>query len=156
MRKSLTLSAIALIVVSILATGCGSQTPSPPAENNTPDESQETAQLTIVKEKPEKGDIFAVSELKAAKSIEFTNIVGETSSLPEKHRDELFISLGEAEFESATFPERDTGGGIVGRLTFTFEDGIALVELHDDFLWVDGYTFFLATEKVEALQALFE
>jgi len=155
MRKSLTLFAIALVTV-FLAAGCESQPPSPPAENNTPDESKETAQLTIIRERPEKGDSFAVSELKAAKRIEFTNIVGKTRALAEKRRDALLNVLGEAEFESATFPERDTGGGIVGRLTFTFEDGSALVELHDDFLWVDGYAFFLATDKVEALQALFE
>jgi hypothetical protein len=53
----------------------------------------------------------------------------------------------QAEYESDCFPERDTGGGILGKMVLTGEDTLE-ISVHFDFLWVDNTTYALDEETV--------
>jgi len=100
---------------------------------------------------------FPVGDLADKDPILFTDMVGKEHELPRAKKDEFLSLLGEAVFESTSFPERDTGGRIVGQLTFgTSSENPASIEVHGDFLWFDHQAFYLDNAMVERLTGLFK
>jgi hypothetical protein len=88
--------------------------------------------------------------------VTFTNIVGEELSLQSSvDLEKLAGILEEGIFESDTFPERDTGGGVEGKLTFNNFRGEQVINIHFNFFIYEGKTYFLESEKITELKSLF-
>ncbi len=99
---------------------------------------------------------FPLAEFAGVKRVVLIDLAGQKHGLEaSKHRD-LFSLLGQAVFESDVSPKRDTGGGIVGKVTFTLSNGKTVtLAVHTDFLCYQQRAYYLPTESVDALLALF-
>lgn len=57
--------------------------------------------------------------------------------------------ISRAEYESDHFPERDTGGGIMGEMSLFQGDGdVVEIAIHSDFLWFEQATYGLDEQTV--------
>lgn len=146
--SSRAIKGLTLIVLIALASLCGC---SPAVRETDPDDSPEgegsqsgeTHPALVLEHLGQR-----IEDLGGIHTIEYLDLVGERTVVRDSDSiEEVTGWILQAEYESDCFPERDTGGGILGKMVLTGEDTLE-ISVHFDFLWVDNTTYALDEETV--------